>query len=298
MLIVQNGNTKHFPADFFDNTKAQLESDKKQLSDQKKSFKTSFTMNNEPKCVKELSCLQSDQQKSKGKVIRIDVEIAQNLTASDMKQSPKGIARAQSFLEKMSCDMIPEEDEEKMKNELSNTKKVMDLRSSQMKISSERSSSTKSNEINFINKFNNNYYSSESTQFNNESKNFYTSMSSNLRDKSSESLPQDISTSGSMNKVIPKNSKDKIFNFENVENALDDFKQTACFSPNSNMQDRSKCFSYRQQSEKKLKNIDFITKNNNKTETGIIGVNKPHSERSISKKNIKSSLSNLFLILF
>jgi hypothetical protein len=167
----------------------------------------------------------------------------------------KKIRKVQSFREVLKIEAIPEEDEEKMKTVTTNflrQSKGKNFHKNQnfeknknIQISESRIIFDKFNNYNLdyeskiISSFSNLNDESEGIDYFDELEKFNFTPTPN-RDKSSESniMNNEASTSGSYRAPM----KQKIFNFENLENlevlnhlnipAVDDhFKQTACFSP-------------------------------------------------------------------
>jgi hypothetical protein len=140
-------------------------------------------------------------------------------------------------------DAIPEEDEEKNKTQIfSLTRNSRHSSKDFREANNFRDTKIildKFNNLNYenFNEYGNDYYLNDLNDINESEKFNFTPTPEIIRDKSSESgLNNEASTSGSYR--APNKTKEKIFNFENVDVLInfnipceENFKQTACFSP-------------------------------------------------------------------
>jgi hypothetical protein len=218
--------------------------------------------------------------------------------------------------------MIPEEDEDKNRTTYGNSTKRFYPRKS---VSYSRKDSidiieegTKSKQINKKNT--NDQYSYLPMKFNSnfmEKENIQELTPPNLsRDKSSESLAHDASTSGSyrvipttnLQKVTIKHPSKQIFTFENVCSQVEDpFKETACFSPSvkempikndgrllsmlkKNVEVENKLTNYTKELESQIKNneVKYVhNHSNNKENESIYKAGKSLKRGNSSERNTK-----------
>lgn len=251
MFIVRGGNDKLFPVDFFDDIAiSPIEKNKKLENEPKKLIKTNFTTSDNRNAARD----KEEIKFKKGRVIKIDVESKLKNYTAEIKTA-YGINRAASFLEREKFEMIVEEDEAKITDSIKKSTKG---------------------------------YFNENIEDNFNKSKFKTLNDHIEKRTSSESLTNDISTSGSykLTKTI-KNSNKDIFNFLECDKENEDsLKATACFSP---VNDRTKCYSHRQSTQINFDTIDLngrsVNKSKSKTKINPVNItnSQPLTDRSIGK---------------